>query len=134
MSLENTLRKLLNEMKVPESKPPLDPTVHTGPEKPPLPSTVLSPAVKAKPAKPAKPESGVPVNPAPSVWPSRDQMMNISGKKPPEPEFYVSPGLLGWGKRRDIKEYFKQRLEDEILEEGLLGRIGKQLQLNKTRR
>jgi hypothetical protein len=41
MSLENTLREMLNEMKMP-GKGQLDPTVHTGPKKPSLDPTVHS--------------------------------------------------------------------------------------------
>jgi len=41
MSLENTLREMMNEMKMPEKGEP-DPTVHTGPKKPPFDPTVHS--------------------------------------------------------------------------------------------
>ena len=50
MSLENTLREMLNEMKMPPYKERLNPTVHSGPEEKPLP-----PGVHTGPQKPPVP-------------------------------------------------------------------------------
>ena len=93
MNLENTLRELLNEMKMPMDKPPLPPTVHTGPVKPPLP-----PTVHTGPEKP-------PVPSHPNPKPKKPSEITSSTRRLEE----------------TLVEYYKQRL----LEEGLLGRLGR---------
>jgi len=101
MSLENTLREMLNEMKMPESKPPLDPTVHTGPrmEKPPLPSTVHS--------GPKKP----PVTSNPMTKPSE-----ITRRVPKNPQHGLQEGT-----HRTLKEYYKQTLDEKLDRSGVAG-------------
>ena len=101
MSLENTLREMMNEMKMPPYKKPLDPTVHSGPEEKPLP-----PGVHTGPQKP----------PVPSH----------TGSQKPKPKPSEITRKPGASKPREgmqeetLVEHYKQRLE-----EGLLGNIGK---------
>ena len=90
MSLENTLREMLNEMKMPPYKERLNPTVHSGPEEKPLP-----PGVHTGPQKP----------PVPS---------HTGSQKPKPKPSEITRKPRGGMQEETLVEHYKQRLEEAI--------------------